>query len=444
MYNRAVSQRIPVTEDLIRRMAIERLQSAEERLLSEGTRNEFPEKRSLQLKFLDNKVADTMTGKELKGLKGECLQLALLDPYGHTVTCGPGSSAKVEILLLEDNGDGDERNMTPGKFERSIIQTADKKRPHFSPKSVDYILLKYGVVDLNDIKLGHDKDWRRSCSCRLGARSAQNLEGTTVQEAWTAPFKVKDKRAKQYVKFLCPYLTSEVWRLKGIDRNGKRHDRLKKKYIETVQDFLFWLHVNPDELQKTILRVNGRIWDTILSNAQSCKIDCTKMFCHKSSTEPQRCVIYDCVGNLKGEMMDSQFVGIDNLSAARKVDALKLLRSVLQRASALYDDENEFTYPITSTICDYEPLGSGERGVVSNPDPQFTPLHISELGSESASGGEMVVGSKEIATFLRSVSYDDENEFPHTNTSTVCEYVPSDPLGSRETGEVSNPVHPSY
>ena len=57
----------------------------------------------------------------------------------------------------------------------------------------------------------------------------------------------------EYVKFLCPYLTSEVWRLKGIDRNGKRHDRLKKKYIETVQDFLFWLHVNPDELQKTVI-----------------------------------------------------------------------------------------------------------------------------------------------------------------------------------------------
>ncbi|XP_042018105.1 calmodulin-binding protein 60 A-like [Salvia splendens] len=416
LHSQAVSEGCTVSLDRMRGMVIKALQPAAGRLLREGTRNEFSEERSLQLKFLDNRVADTVTGQELKGLKGGCLKLVLLDPNGHTVTCGPGSSAKVEILLLE--GDGDESNMTLEKFDRSIIQKGDTKKPHISPKSGD-ILLKKGVADLNDIKLGHDSDWSRLCSCRLGARIAQNLKGTTVQEAWTAPFKVKDKRGNQYGKFLCPYLTSEVWRLKGIDRTGKRRDRLKKKHIETVQDFLFWLHVNPEELQNKILRVGDGQWNTILSNAQSCKIDCEKMFCHISATEPQRFVVYDCVGKIKGEMIESQFVGIDNMCADQKDGALKLLRSALQRASALYDDENEFTYPITSTIGGYGPLGSKERGEVPKPDPQFTPLHTSdydlqdfEIGFEnehsfpgdeqfsgkwSAAGGEMegVGGSKE-------------------------------------------------
>ncbi|XP_047972251.1 calmodulin-binding protein 60 A-like isoform X2 [Salvia hispanica] len=396
---------VPVTDDLIRRMVIEGFQPDAERLRCKRTWNEFPEERNLQLKFLDNKVANTVSGEEFKGLKQECLKLALLDSNEHTVTCGPGSSAKVDILLLEDNddGDGDESNMTPEKFERSIIQKGDKKKPHLSPKSV-YILLKNGVADLKGIKLGHDKDWIKVCSCRLGARIAQNLKGITVQEAWTAPFKVKDKRAKQYDKFPCPSLTSEVWRLKGIGRTGKRSDRLKEKYIETVQDFLFWFHVNPEELQNKILNVGDGRWKTIVSHAQKCKIDCEKMFCHRSSTEPQRCVIYDCVGKLKGDIMESQFVGIDNLCADRKDDALKLLRSVLERASTLYDDKKDFRYTITSTICDYGSLGSKERGVVSNPDPQFTPLHITDYelegGLDSAAGGEMVGGggSKESAT----------------------------------------------
>ncbi|XP_042012574.1 calmodulin-binding protein 60 A-like isoform X2 [Salvia splendens] len=368
---------VPVTDDLIRKMVIEGFQPDAERLWCEGTWKEFPEERILQLKFLDNKVADTVTGKELKGSKEECLKLALLDLNGHTVTHGPGSSAKVEILLLEDNCDSNEHNMTLEKFERSIIQTGDKKRPHFSRKSV-HIFLKEGVADLKGIKLGHDKDWIKMCSCRLGARIGQNLEGTMVHEAWTAPFEIRDKRHIQYEKDPYPYLTSEVWRLTGIGRTGKRRDRLREKYIETVQDFLFWHHVNPEELQNTILDVGDGIWKTIVSHAQDCKIDCAKMFCHKSSSEPQRCVIYDCVGKLKGEMIESQFVGIDNLSADKKDDALKLLRSVLQRASALYDDENEFTYPITSTIGGHGPLGSKERGEVSKPDAQLTPLHTSD------------------------------------------------------------------
>ncbi|XP_057806288.1 calmodulin-binding protein 60 A-like [Salvia miltiorrhiza] len=315
---------VPLAEDLIRRVVKEVFQPVEEKLLNGGSRDELPKGGSLQLKFLDD-VSDTVTGEELKGIKYECLKLALLNPDGNIVASGRESSAKVEILLLHDNGNDD---ITIENFERSIIQTGEKKKPHFA-KSV-YISLKEGVGDLNGLKLGHDKDWIKLCNCRLGARIGQNLEGTTVQEAWTLPFKVTDKRDKQYDKHPLPFLSSEVWRLEGVCRNGKRCDRLKDKNIKTLQDFLFWFHVNPEELQKQILRVGDGAWKTTVTHAETCIVDDKKMYSHKSSTEPQMRVVYDVVGELKGVIDESHFVPIHNLSPDRKDRARNLLSSVLE------------------------------------------------------------------------------------------------------------------
>lgn len=61
-------------------------------------------------------------------------------------------------------------------------------------------------------------------------------------------------------------------------------------------------------------------WNKIVSHAQKCNIDCKRMYSHKSSTEPQTCVIYDVVGNLKGVIFESHFV--DDMSADEKVAPL--------------------------------------------------------------------------------------------------------------------------
>ncbi|XP_042043563.1 protein SAR DEFICIENT 1-like isoform X3 [Salvia splendens] len=240
---------VPVVEDLIRKVIKEALQEhVEERPSNGGTRNDLPEERSLQLKFVYDTVSDTVTGEELKGINDKWLKLVLVDSGGNTVTCGSGSDAKVEILLLDVNENGGEDNMSLENFDRRIIQTGEKKKPHFA-KSV-HISLKEGVADLNGLKLGHDKDRIKKYSCRLGARIAQNLDRTTVLEAWTAPFTVIDKHDKYNDKHPCPSLSSEVWRLDGIGRNGNPCGRLKKESIKTVQDFLFWFHVNPEKLQE--------------------------------------------------------------------------------------------------------------------------------------------------------------------------------------------------
>lgn len=153
----------------------------------------MPKEMILQLKFLVE-VSDTIqTGKEIKGINDECLQLALVDATGHIVNCGPESSARVEILLLDANEYDDENQLTRENFERRIIREGDKKKPHFT-RSVHIHLVK-GVGVLTGVKLGHDSDWTKNCNCRLGARIVQNFSGVDVCETWTAPFKVVDCRS---------------------------------------------------------------------------------------------------------------------------------------------------------------------------------------------------------------------------------------------------------
>ncbi|KAL6511645.1 hypothetical protein OROGR_021242 [Orobanche gracilis] len=66
-------------------------------------------------------------------------------------------------------------------------------------------------------------------------------------------------------------------RLKEIGKDGKRHECLKGKGIETVSGFLFSFHVDPEGLKKIIL-LGGRgrgnnDWEAIVKHAKSCTID---------------------------------------------------------------------------------------------------------------------------------------------------------------------------
>lgn len=150
-------------------------------------RNDFPKERTLQLKFSDE-VSDTVqTSTKLKSKNDEYLKLSLVNSTGKTVDRGTGSSAKVEIALHKENDNN-------GDSESETIATEDKENPRFAKS---FYKLKDGVVSLSDLKLGHGKEWTKLCKCRLRAWIAQNLDGITVQEAWTEPFLVVDKRIKR-------------------------------------------------------------------------------------------------------------------------------------------------------------------------------------------------------------------------------------------------------
>lgn len=53
-----------------------------------------------------------------------------------------------------------------------------------------------------------------------------------------------------YVKKYPPTLSDEIWRINKIGKKGVFHDRLKKENIESVEDFLKLLVMEPERLKK--------------------------------------------------------------------------------------------------------------------------------------------------------------------------------------------------
>lgn len=162
-------------------------------------RNDSPEDRTFRLKFLDELPDSVWTGTVLISKENKHLKMALHNSEGRIVKRGPGSSAKVDVVLLEVNDNDDESNISE-IFESRTIKTGEKKKPHFA-KDV-HIYLEEGVGILTGVKFGHGSDWVKKYKYRLGAKMGQNLNGVMVQEAWTPPFEVKDKRIKSKFSLL--------------------------------------------------------------------------------------------------------------------------------------------------------------------------------------------------------------------------------------------------
>ncbi|KAL0416976.1 UNVERIFIED_CONTAM: hypothetical protein Slati_3529500 [Sesamum latifolium] len=214
---------VPLVGDLIRKVVKEEIQSAQEKFLIGGKRSHANEmatskERSLHLTFLDEVSGPVLTGKAIEGKGGTPMRVALVDKITEQVVdCGPESSAKVEIVVLEAGDNDNEHNFSLENFNNRITRESDKKKPHF-PKS-NYIYLKEGVGVLCNVKLGHDSRWMKSCKCRLGARIVE-FGGIKVQAAWTESFMVSDSRSKLYEKHYPPSLSDPVWRLDNIGKTA--------------------------------------------------------------------------------------------------------------------------------------------------------------------------------------------------------------------------------
>ncbi|KAF4356144.1 hypothetical protein F8388_012294 [Cannabis sativa] len=79
--------------------------------------------KSLKLRFLNNITLPVFTGARIEGEEGFPLQVALVDCFtGQIIYSGPESTAKVEVVVLEGDFDGDEGdNWTVEEFKNNII-----------------------------------------------------------------------------------------------------------------------------------------------------------------------------------------------------------------------------------------------------------------------------------------------------------------------------------
>uniref|UniRef100_M1C9Q1 Calmodulin binding protein n=1 Tax=Solanum tuberosum TaxID=4113 RepID=M1C9Q1_SOLTU len=243
----------PVLEPLIRKVVKEEVELALRKYMTTIKRNcgkdVFAcELRSLKLKFLDLISPPVFTGTRIEGEESS-LKVALVDVLTGEVVCsGPESCAKVEIVVLEGDFDGDDGdNWTADEFKNNIVREREGKKPLLTGDA--FLYLKEGIGWLSDISFTDNSSWTRSRKFRLGARIVDSFEGISVREAKTESFIVRDHRGELYKKHHPPSLSDEVWRLEKIGKDGAFHRRLSKERVNTVKDFLTLLYLDPTRLR---------------------------------------------------------------------------------------------------------------------------------------------------------------------------------------------------
>uniref|UniRef100_M1C9Q0 Calmodulin binding protein n=1 Tax=Solanum tuberosum TaxID=4113 RepID=M1C9Q0_SOLTU len=291
----------PVLEPLIRKVVKEEVELALRKYMTTIKRNcgkdVFAcELRSLKLKFLDLISPPVFTGTRIEGEESS-LKVALVDVLTGEVVCsGPESCAKVEIVVLEGDFDGDDGdNWTADEFKNNIVREREGKKPLLTGDA--FLYLKEGIGWLSDISFTDNSSWTRSRKFRLGARIVDSFEGISVREAKTESFIVRDHRGELYKKHHPPSLSDEVWRLEKIGKDGAFHRRLSKERVNTVKDFLTLLYLDPTRLRNVLgTGMSTKMWEVTVEHARTCLLDKKVYLYYTSVSGPKTGVVFNIVG----------------------------------------------------------------------------------------------------------------------------------------------------
>lgn len=150
----------------------------------------------LQLKFLNAISLPVFTGTRIEGEGGSSVEVALVDIHtGEVVSNGTWSSAKVEVVVLEGDFDGDEGdNWSLEEFANNIVREREGKKPLLTGDVI--LTLNNGTGSVGDISFTDNSSWTRSRKFRLGARLVDDSGSLRIQEARSDPFVVRDHRGE--------------------------------------------------------------------------------------------------------------------------------------------------------------------------------------------------------------------------------------------------------
>lgn len=278
------------------------------------------ESRNLQLQFSNGLSLPVFTGARLEGEDGSKMKVALVDGVtGQIVDTGPGSSANVEIVVLEGDFDGDEGSKWKvEEFANNIVREREGKRPLLTGDGV--VKLKDGVGLVGEVAFSDNSSWTRSRRFRLGARVMDKFEDTRIREAKTESFVVKDHRGELYKKHHPPALVDYVWRLEKIGKDGAFHKRLSQANVNTVKDFLILLYVDPSRLRSILgAGMSRKMWEVTVEHARTCSLDQTIYLYRPPSSERKAGVLFNIGGQVMGLLYDDKYIPSEKLSEAEKV-----------------------------------------------------------------------------------------------------------------------------
>ncbi|KAG8379017.1 hypothetical protein BUALT_Bualt07G0044500 [Buddleja alternifolia] len=318
---RLQSLMVPVMEPLIRRVVKEEVDSALRRYIISMKRNcgrdmNPSESRSSELNFLNGISLPVFTGTRIEGEGCTNIEVALVDTLtGQVVSDGLGSSSKVEIVALEGDFDGDERdNWQLEEFRSNIVRAREGKKPLLTGEVI--VTLKDGKGLVGDVFFTDNSSWTRSRKFRLGARLLDNIGGIRVREARSEPFIVRDHRGELYKKHHPPFLSDEVWRLEKIGKDGAFHKRLRKERVNSVQDFLISFFLDPARLRNILgTGMSAKMWEVTVEHARTCVLDKKSYLYNASETKG---VVFNVVGQVTGIFSNGIYVPADKLSEAEK------------------------------------------------------------------------------------------------------------------------------
>ncbi|KAJ6375599.1 hypothetical protein OIU77_000556 [Salix suchowensis] len=307
-----------------------------------GKEIDSSESKSLKLVFANNLSLPVFTGGRIEGEEGSVIKVVLMDTLtGKIVNFGPESSARVEIVVLEGDFDGDEgENWTPEEFKTNIVRERDGKKPLLTG---DVLLnLKEGICLVGEISFTDNSSWTRSRKFRLGVRAVDNFDGTSIRESKTESFIVRDHRGELYKKHHPPSLFDEVWRLEKIGKDGAFHKRLNRENINSVKDFLTLLFVDPSRLRYILgPGMSAKMWEVAVEHARTCVID-KRIYLYCPPVSQQKTgVVFNIVGQVIGLLSECQYVLLDKLSETEKADAQNLVITAFEHWEQVisFDDE---------------------------------------------------------------------------------------------------------
>ncbi|KHG14637.1 hypothetical protein F383_07493 [Gossypium arboreum] len=354
----------PVLEPLIRRVVKEEVELALRKHLNNMKRNggkevNSSESRSLQLQFLNNLSLPVFTGARIEAEDCSTIKVAIVDALtGQIVTSGPESSAKVEVVVLEGDFDGDEEdNWAVEEFNNNIVKEREGKKPLLTGDS--FLTLTEGIGLVGEISFTDNSSWTRCRRFRLGARVVDGSGGTRVREAKTESFIVRDHRGELYKKHHPPSLSDEVWRLEKIGKDGAFHKRLSRENINTVKDFLTMLCINPPRLRHILgTGMSAKMWEITVEHARTCVLDKRRhVYCPPGSQQKSG-VIFNVVGQLTGLLSECQYLTTDKLSETEKIEAQNLVISAFEHwAEVISFDDEASLINISQTFGDEDHLG---------------------------------------------------------------------------------------
>ncbi|KAI3464046.1 hypothetical protein Pfo_020709 [Paulownia fortunei] len=352
----------PVLEPLLRRVVKEEVDSALRKYIISMKRNcgketHPSESRSLQLQFLNAISLPVFTGTRIEGEGCTTVEVALVDVLtGKVVSSGIGSSAKVEIVVLEGDFDGDEGdNWTLEEFTNNIVREREGKKPLLTGDVI--LTLQDGTGLVGDVSFTDNSSWTRSRKFRLGARLMDDVGGIRIREARSEPFIVRDHRGELYKKHHPPSLSDEVWRLEKIGKDGAFHKRLSKERVNTVLDFLILLSLDPARLRNILgTGMSAKKWEVTVEHARTCVLDKT-LYLHNASTSLEKNgVVFNVVGQVMGMFSNGQYVTADKLSEEEKAVARDLVITAFgDREKIVTLDESSLNTPASLCLPNTQP-----------------------------------------------------------------------------------------